>query len=55
MSTRASSNTDDSGGSIEYGKRSLPPLWVDTQEEIERHIEEITQKSNIPSHFDVVL
>jgi hypothetical protein len=30
MSTRASSNTDDSGGSIEYGKRSLPPLWVDT-------------------------
>ena len=30
MSTRASSNTDDSNGSIEYGKRSLPPLWVDT-------------------------
>ena len=30
MSTRASSNTDDSGGSVEYGKRFLPPLWVDT-------------------------
>ena len=30
MSTKASSN-DDSGGStiIEYGKRFLPPLWVD--------------------------
>ena len=29
MSTRASSNTDDSAGSIEYGKRFLPPQWVD--------------------------
>ena len=44
MSTKASSN-DDSGGSIEYGKRFLPPLWVDIQEEIEHHIDEITTKS----------
>lgn len=29
MSTKASSNGDDSGNSIEYGKRFLPPLWVD--------------------------
>jgi len=41
MSTKASS--EDS--SIEYGKRFLPPLWVDVQEEIERHIDEITSKS----------
>lgn len=41
MSTKASS--EDS--SIEYGKRFLPPLWVDVQEEIERHIEEINLKS----------
>jgi len=40
MSTKASS--EDS--SIEYGKRFLPPLWVDVQEEIERHIDEITSK-----------
>ena len=37
MSTKASS--DES--TIEYGKRFLPPAWVDIQEEIERHIEEI--------------
>ncbi len=43
MSTKASS--DDSGStSIEYARRFLPPLWVDIQEEIERHIDEITQK-----------
>lgn len=45
MSTKASS--EDS--SIEYGKRFLPPIWVDIQEEIERHIEEIDSKSKIPS------
>ena len=46
MSTKASSK-DDSGEStiIEYGKRFLPPMWVDIQEEIERHIEEISHKS----------
>ena len=41
MSTKASSEES----SIEYGKRFLPPLWVDIQEEIERHIEEIEKKS----------
>lgn len=45
LSTKASSN-DDSGGSIEYGKRFLPPLWVDIQEEIEHQFDEITTKSN---------
>lgn len=43
MSTKASS--EDS--SIEYGKRFLPPFWVDIQEEIERHIEEINHKSKL--------
>lgn len=41
MTTKASS--DDS--SIEYGKRFLPPVWVDIQEEIERHLDEINSKS----------
>ena len=41
MSTKASS--EDS--SMEYGKRFLPPIWVDIQEEIERHTEEINNKS----------
>lgn len=44
MSTKASSNDNDS--IIDYGKRFLPPVWVDTQEEIEHHIEEITKKMN---------
>lgn len=42
MSTKASS--EESTTSIEYARRFLPPLWVDIQEEIERHIEEITHK-----------
>ena len=42
MSTKASS--EDS--SIEYGKRFLPPLWVDIQEDIETHMKEIDSKSN---------
>lgn len=46
MTTKASSN-DDTGSVIEYGKRFLPPLWVDIQEEIERHIDEITTKSKL--------
>jgi hypothetical protein len=43
MSTKASSNDESV---VEYGKRFLPPLWVDIQEEIERHIDEIGSKSN---------
>lgn len=43
MSTKASS--EDS--SIEYGRRFLPPIWVDIYEEIERHIEEINSKSKL--------
>ena len=46
LSTKGSSNDS----SIEYSKRFLPPEWVDTQEEIERHLEEIHSKSTI-SHF----
>jgi hypothetical protein len=48
MSTKASS--EDS--SIEYSKRFLPPLWVDIQEEIEKHIEDITTKSKHIVLFD---
>lgn len=44
MSTKASSNSDESVA-IEYGKRFMPPLWVDIQEDIEGHIDEIVQKS----------
>lgn len=52
MSTKASSNDESV---IEYGKRFLPPLWVDIQEEIDRHIDEITGKSNIKiSNFSIV-
>ena len=40
VSTKASSNDD----SIEYGRRFLPPVWVDLQEEIERHIDEVGSK-----------
>jgi hypothetical protein len=47
LSTKASS---DESVTIEYGKRFMPPLWVDIQEEIEGHIEEITQKSMHFSH-----
>lgn len=47
MSTKASS--EDS--SIEYGKRFLPPIWVDIQEDIERNLEEITHKSKKLSVF----
>ena len=43
LSTKGSSNDS----SIEYSKRFLPPEWVDTQEEIERHLEEINNKSKI--------
>lgn len=44
LSTKA---TSSSGGedSVDYARRFLPPLWVDIQEEIERHIEEIERKS----------
>jgi hypothetical protein len=38
MSTKASSEDNTS---VEYGKKYLPPLWVDIQEDIERHLEEI--------------
>jgi hypothetical protein len=45
MSTKASS---EDSSIIEYAKRSfLPPVWVDLQEEIERHIEDIHTKSKI--------
>ena len=43
MTTKASSN--DESYNMEYSKKFLPPLWVDVQEEIERHLEEIQQKS----------
>ena len=36
LDTKASSNEDSS---IEYGKKFLPPIWVDLQEEIESHLE----------------
>jgi hypothetical protein len=46
MNTKASSgdgdDSSDGGSVIEYGKRFLPPLWVDIQEEIEAHISEIS-------------
>ena len=42
LSTKVS-NSDDN--SIEYSKRFLPPEWVDVQEEIERHLEELNTKS----------
>jgi len=40
LTTKANSS-DESVSMIEYGKRFMPPLWVDIQEEIEGHIEEI--------------
>lgn len=40
MPTKASD-----GDSDDYGKRFLPPLWVDLQEEIEQHIADVTAKS----------
>jgi len=54
MVTKASSGDGDdlSDSGLEYGKRFLPPLWVDLQEEIEAHISEITTKSN-PSQADL--
>lgn len=45
MATKASEGDDLSEGSMDYGKRFLPPLWVDLQEEIEHHIGDITTKS----------
>jgi hypothetical protein len=48
LSTKANSS-DESVSMIEYGKRFMPPLWVDIQEEIEAHIDEITHKSNLLS------
>ena len=49
MTTKASSNDDSS---IEYGKKFLPPLWVDIYEEIEHHFEESHAKSIfIPTSF----
>jgi hypothetical protein len=33
--TKASSNDESS---VEYGKKFLPPVWVDLQEEIESHL-----------------
>ena len=49
MVTKASSGDGDdlSDSGLEYGKRFLPPLWVDLQEEIEAHISEISSKSTI--------
>lgn len=44
LSTKASS---DESVTIEYGKRFMPPVWVDIQEEIEQHIEEISLKSKL--------
>jgi hypothetical protein len=48
LSTKASSSSNNSeeNTSIEYARRFLPPLWVDIQEDIERHIDEINKKSN---------
>lgn len=42
MDTKASSA--DSSYICEYGKKFLPPAWVDHQEDIERFIEEIYVK-----------
>lgn len=36
-------NSEDS--TIEYGKKFLPPIWVDIHEEIERHFEDLHIKS----------
>ena len=44
LSTKATSSSGDE--SVDYARRFLPPLWVDIQEEIERHIEDVTKKSN---------
>jgi hypothetical protein len=43
MTTKASSNDDSYN--MEYSKKFLPPVWVDIQEDIERHLEDIKQKS----------
>ena len=47
MSTKATSSSGED--SIDYARRFLPPLWVDLQEEIERHIDDINKKSTIKS------
>lgn len=43
LTTKASSNEDSV--SVEYGKQFLPPVWVDIQEEIDGHLDEISKKS----------
>lgn len=48
LSTKANS---DESVTIEYGKRFMPPLWVDIQEDIESHLDEIATKSNPPPSF----
>ena len=45
MNTKASSNDNDESTIVEYGKKFLPPIWVDIQEEIESHLKEIQAKS----------
>jgi hypothetical protein len=43
IETKASSNDESS---IEYGKKFLPPLWVDIQEEIEAILKQLKVQSN---------
>lgn len=50
MTTKASSNDESY---IEYGKRFQVPEWVDMQEEIECHIEEMQSKSKDLPHSSV--
>lgn len=44
QSTKVSSNES----SIEYSKRFLPPEWVDIQEDIENHLQDLHSKSINP-------